>query len=81
MSVAQEQTADQDATEEARRCADVANAVMRAKRHDAVRCACGIAIMATVVAGSDPTARTALARQMLELISELDRDVLDAVQH
>jgi hypothetical protein len=72
---------DDRITREARHCADITNlawAMMRAQDFDAVGCATGVCIMATVMIGSDPAARTALATEMLRLARELDPDLIDA---
>jgi hypothetical protein len=66
---------------EVEHCADVANlayAVMRAREFDRTSCACGVAIMASVLAGQDPEARTMLAQTMLKLARELDPDLVNA---
>ncbi len=67
------------ATHEAKLCSDVVNNALRwlaisiaaAQDWDSVRCACGVAIMATVIADNNPAAREALARQFIELAHEL----------
>jgi hypothetical protein len=64
-----------NASEEAKRVTDVANAVMRARSYDATRTAIGLAVVATVIAGDDQQAKTTLAITMLKMSKELDPDV------
>lgn len=59
---------------------NLALAMMRAQDWDRANCACGVAIMASVLAGNDPAARTLLAQQMLRLARELDADLVNARQ-
>ena len=60
------------------RVANLANAMFAAQNFDRVRCSIGVAVMSTVLAGSDPLARTMLAKEMLKMATELDPDVIDA---
>lgn len=69
---------DQAALEHATYIVAVANAVMAACRHDALRSACGLVSVAQVLAGDDAVARTTLAQIMLDAVHDLDGDVLDA---
>jgi hypothetical protein len=57
---------------------NLAMAMMRAQNYDRTNCACGVAIMASVLAGQDRDARTMLAHQMLKLARELDPDLVNA---
>jgi hypothetical protein len=57
---------------------NLAVALMRARDFDSASVACGVAILAKVLAGDDPIARTLLAQQMMQLIKELDPDVASA---
>ena len=57
---------------------NLAMAMMRAQNYDRTNCACGVAIMASVLAGQDRDARTMLAQQMLKLARELDPDLVNA---
>lgn len=59
------------------KAADVASAVIRARNHNASRCACSLALFAATIAEPDPTARTSLALTMLALARELDPDLVD----
>ena len=63
---------------EAQYVTNVATAVMAAQDFDRSQCARGVAIVALVIAGDDPAARTALAQLMLKLASELDPDLAGA---
>jgi hypothetical protein len=57
---------------------NLTHALLRAQNFDRVNCACGVAIMATVLAGQDRAARAALANTMFKLAHELDPDLLGA---
>jgi len=57
---------------------NLAHALMRAQNFDRTNCACGVAIMASVLAGQDQQARTMLAQTMLKLARELDPDLVNA---
>jgi hypothetical protein len=73
---------EQHALLEARHAANVANAalqIMRAQDFDRVRCACGLAVMSTAIAGDDLIARAMLAKTMIDLAFELDADVFGAM--
>ncbi len=59
--------------------AEIANSIMKAQDLNAAQTACAIAWMASVVAGDDPEAKTALAACLVELIRDLDSDVFNAV--
>jgi|SoiMethySBSTD1v2_1073268.scaffolds.fasta_scaffold825859_3 hypothetical protein len=60
------------AQQEARCCVDVCNAVIAAQDFNRTQCACGIAIMSAIIAGDDPVAKLALAKEMAKLIEELE---------
>ena len=60
------------------RVTNLTYAVMRAQNFDRANCACGVAIMASVLAGQDQEARTMLAQTMLKLARELDPDLVNA---
>ena len=60
------------AQQEARYCVDVCNAVIAAQDFNRTQCACGVAIISTVIAGDDPVAKLALAKEMAKLIEELE---------
>jgi len=66
------------ATLDATKCSAVANAVLEALNYNALNSSRGIAIMATVIAGSDPLVRCSLAKLMIELARELDPDLVNA---
>jgi hypothetical protein len=64
---------DKRITIEARLCADVANAALKAAREfDAARCACGVADMAVAVAGDDEIAKLMLAKHLVRLAREIE---------
>jgi len=46
---------------------------MRARAFDQVLCTQGLAHISTIIAGDDPTARTALALMMIQLARRLDQ--------
>jgi len=56
------------AQQEARCCVDVCNAVIAAQDFNRTQCACGVAIISAVIAGDDPVAKLALAKEMAKLI-------------
>ena len=58
--------------------ANLAYAMMAAQNFDTVKCACGVAIMASVMVGTDPSARTLLAHELLRLAEELDEGLVRA---
>ena len=60
------------------RVTNLANAMFAAQNFDRTQCAVGVAVMASVLAGQDPVARTMLAREMIKLANELDPAAVDA---
>ena len=50
--------------------------MMEAQGYDRTNCACGVAIMASILAGEDQDAKTMLAHTMLKLAIELDADLV-----
>jgi hypothetical protein len=60
------------------RVANLAYALFAAQNLDRIKCSIGVAIMATVIVGNDPVAKTMLAREMLKLVNDLDPSLLGA---
>lgn len=58
---------------------NLAIALFRAQEYDRTNIACGVAIMASVLAGQDPEAKSQLAHTMLKLARELDADLANAI--
>jgi hypothetical protein len=78
------QHGDRLARDEARHVVAVANAVTAvgaAMKYNACQIARGLVVIATVMAGDDPAARTAVAKTMLDHARELDADVIGARVH
>jgi hypothetical protein len=57
---------------------DLAVALMLAEDFDRANVCCGLAIIASMLAGKDPDARTMLAQTMLKLARELDPELVNA---
>jgi ABC-type ATPase involved in cell division len=72
---------EERAREDARHVVAVANAMLAAGNYDRVGTARGLAIIATVLVGDDPSGRLALAAEMLELVRELEPNLVTARWH
>jgi hypothetical protein len=59
----------------------VANAVIRARRHDALGTALGLLTIATMLAGDDPQMKTTVAVAMIRTALELDPHVSSVQWH
>jgi hypothetical protein len=60
--------------------ANLSYALFAAQRLDATSCSIGVATMATVLVGDDPTAKMMLAKEMRRLADELDPYVVESLQ-
>jgi hypothetical protein len=60
---------------------DVANAVGRARQHDALGTALGLLVIAQVLAGDDLEMKTAVAVAMIRMALEIDPDVRSVQWH